>query len=266
MGTIYLKADLSLITAENINQFNLKGLDRSEVNDLIEAGHRAILLQNKISDDVQGYIHYNSPLSLEECETIIKNNDDLWSDIGRVNEYSSEFLMEHGEKLSKINIEHQINITPAFVVAFRNNLRVGTILEKREEVGDILDFLETPEMCSQYLSNNINTYTTKKTIVELLSKCALESEIREKVMKLLNDWYDVPIDIHKLFSDYQDTERARYSISTVTDYWNSNSRKPKYDNWEDYAACCKESHADGLASTWYQSYLRGPLLDLIGYN
>jgi hypothetical protein len=266
MGTIYLKADLSAITAENIHQFNIYSLERSEVYDLIDAGHRELLLKNKICDEVQFYIHDKSPLTLEECKTIIEHNTELWNDIGRLHEYSSEFLMEHGEKLSKISIENQLNITPAFVTAFRDNLRLHTIYSKREAVGDICDFLVTPELCGQYLSNNLSHNTTKATIVELVERCTIEPELHAKIMKLINDWYDIPIDINKLINDYKNRERAHYSIQTVSDYWNSNSRKAKYDNWEDYIACCKETHADGLASTWYQSYFRGPFLDLMGYD
>lgn len=266
MGTIYLKADLSNVTAENINQFNIDQLECDEVNDFIRAGHRNLLLQIPTTVHVQYYIHRNSRLTQEECEQIIRNSTELWDDIGQFHDYSTEFLMEHGEKLSRINIEGQRNITPEFVRLHMDRLNVGSVLQYRERIGDVLDFLVTPEMCGRYLRRHMSWSSSKESLLQALANCGIEGEKLQTIHQFVNNWYDTPVDAERLVSDYQDQDRAQYSIAVVTDFWRNNSRKQKYANWEEYANECKQTHADGLANTWYGSFFREPMAELLGYN
>jgi len=266
MGTIYLKADLSNVTVDNINQFNLDQLDCDEVYELLRAGHRNILLQVPTTTHVQYYIHRSERLTKEECEMIINNSSDIWDDIGQLHEYSAEFLLEHGDKLCRLNIEGQRNITPDFVSRYADRLSMGSLLQYRERFGDVLEFLVTPEMCRRYLSRHLSWRASKDSLVQAVSNCNFNEGTLQNVLQFINQWFDVPIDINKLVSDYEDRDRADYSIDVVTGYWNSNSRKQKYANWEEYVNECKDTGLDGLANTWFNSYFRQPLLEILGYN
>lgn len=266
MGTIYLKADLTNVTAENISQFNINQLDCDEVYELIRAGHRNLLLQIPTTTHVQYYIHRYERLTKEECETIVRNSEELWDDIGQLHEYSSEFLMEHGEKLARLNIEGQRNITPEFARQFHERLHVGSLLQYRDRFGDTLDFLVTPELCNRYLRRHISWRSSKATILQAVQNCGYTPEVLQNIHQFLNQWFDCPIDIEKLINDYKDQERAHYREDVVTQYWRNNSRKEKYTNWEEYTDECKESGADGLADTWFNSYFRGPFFDMLGFD
>ncbi len=266
MGTIYLKADLSNVTAENINQFNINQLESDEVYDLIRAGHRNLLIQIPTCTQVQYYIHRHDRLTQEECETIIRNSDNIWDDIAQFYEYSTEFLMEHGEKLCRLRIEGQRNLTPEFARRHYDHLSIGTLLQHRDKFGDTLDFLITPEICSRYLRRHISWSSNKETILHALQVCNYDGKELQKINEFLNQWYDCPIDINKLIADYKDQSRAHYREDVVTQYWNNHSRKQKYENWEEYARECTDTGSDGLADTWYNSFFRGPFFELLGFD
>lgn len=266
MGTIYLKADLTCVTEENIKQFNITQLDCEEVHDLIRAGHRNILLKMTTTPNIHYYIDRYEQLTKEECEEIIRHNVDIWDDISSLYSYSSEFLLEHGEKLARMRIEGQRNITPEFVRRHEESLNIGTLFRNREHFGDLLDFLVTPSMSRQYLSRYLSWRVNKETLIQSLYNCNLNEELLLGAIKFINNWFDTPVDLEKLVSDYQDQDRASYSIDTVTDYWNRNSQKPKYSNWEEYVNECNTTGDDGLANTWFNSFFRQPLLEILGYN
>lgn len=266
MGTIYLKADLNNITADNINQFNINNLNYNEVHDLVRAGHRKLLFQIPTTPHIQYYLHNIERLTMEECEMIIRNSTEIWDDIGELYEYSSEFLMENGEKLSRLSIESQRNITPEFVFRYYKHLSLRLLLIHRERFGDEKDFLIFPEICCRYLNQHLIWNSSKESLIDTISKCNLNEDTFNNALQFINNWFDSPIDIQKLINDYQDQERAAYTVDVVTNYWNNHSSKQKYKNWEEYANECENTGDDGLAKTWFQSFLCGPLLEIIGYN
>jgi hypothetical protein len=266
MGTIYLKADLTDITIDNIGQYNLSDLGREEVEDLIKAGKRSLLLQIPTTTYIQYYMHGVSELTIEECEQIIRNSTDIWSDIPRYNQFSAEFLMEQGEKLSRLFVEEQRNITPEFVRIHEDHLNLSRLIDARNKYGDIKDFLVTPEMCARYLNRYLTWKSPKEAVFEAVENCGASPEQIERIHSLVNQWYTTPVNIEKLVLDYSDQRRAEYTNGVVTNFWREHSRKTNYDNWADYAEECERTGNDGLANTWYKSFFRGILMEILGYD
>lgn len=260
MGTILMKASITEIDENLLDQYNYDNLDGSELRAFTNVpAYREKLLTVNMPRYMQQFMHDYRNLSKEECLSIIEHSEQVWDHILTLHQLDLETLYKYADKIDLSYVEVQECIDVAFVEKYVDRMDTRSFVQIRADRGDLFDFMHIPEIMNRYSRTFLKWSTSREQLAEYIKRMKPTASV-ESINAFISKMYDVPVNEQTLTEVYSDRERAGHSIDAVLSYYRRNRTQLEYANWDEYVADCKRTGDDGLADVWFRDFHRGDIV------
>ncbi|AFC21964.1 hypothetical protein GAP32_504 [Cronobacter phage vB_CsaM_GAP32] len=261
MGTIYLAADLSDVTEDNVSDFCFDKIECSELENIpnIDAV-RAVLVKSNISREMQDHLNSLRQLSKEECLSILEHSDRVYTSRILQHQYDLDVIYKYLDKLDICYVETQDSLDAQFVEKYYDDMDMSGFVKYRAQLGDIDKFMNIPMVWNYYAKRVLNYDTPIEEVEQYIRR--LNPNVNVDVMHtVLNKLYLTPVNATTLAAAYSNRNRSSHSVDTVVNYYNRNHGN-SYENWFAYVADGERQNETALIDVWFKDHFMPELREL----
>lgn len=266
MSTILLKADIEEVGLGNLADYSFEHVTRHEMSKLIAMeGFVDKFIQRPLSHWEQETLNDYAHLTIEQCCTIIKNSNGKAesSVVNRHKNLPLDFLNEYVDKINLYYIEHQENIDPAFFKKYREDMDVGSFLDRRVQLGDVLKFIDLNRDGTEYAKRLFN-YRLSREEIAANALQAKENHTDEDIIelnKILDEIYNHEVNVEYLTECYE-KPGVSHTVNDVVRYYNNNHRS-QYSTWSEFVSHARADSSTALAEVWFKDSFATRILSFV---